>query len=416
MSKRPGRWQRALSAFRAEAATASEPITMTQLIDLLGLSGVDRDHLSEATYYACIRILAESVGKLPLKLQKTAPEGGVQEYSEGPRYNVLRLRPNPYQTASVFWSSMEAAKHHDGNALAIIRGAGARTTLWQVPWSQVKVYRDDAALWGEPGKVWYVCSDIKTGKDYRFESSEVLHLTTSISVDGVTGVPVRDRLGKVIKGANTAQAMTSKLYENGFVAKAVLQYTGDLDSDKEKRLVEKIAQFAEGKVDASRSVIPLPFGMTLQPLNIKLTDAQFVEVRKMSALQIAAAFGIKPQQINDFEKASYASAEAQQLSFYVDTLLYHLKNNEEEIAYKLVGAKDLANGVRPKFNVNMILRADIKTQMESLTTAVQHGIYTPNEARAMLDFGNLPGGNELYMNGATIRMTDVGKQYERDTT
>ena len=37
-------------------------------------------------------------------------------------------------------------------------------------------------------------------------------------------------------------------------------------------------------------------------------DAQFDEVRKHTALQIAAAFGIKPHQINDMEKSSYASA------------------------------------------------------------------------------------------------------------
>lgn len=54
-------------------------------------------------------------------------------------------------------------------------------------------------------------------------------------------------------------------------------------------------------------------------------------MKKYSALQIASAFGIKPNQIGDYEKSSYASSEAQQLSFYVDTMLYILKQYEEGI-------------------------------------------------------------------------------------
>ena len=37
-----------------------------------------------------------------------------------------------------------------------------------------------------------------------------------------------------------------------------------------------------------------------QPLDIKLSDSQFFELKKYTALQIAAAFGVKPNQINDY--------------------------------------------------------------------------------------------------------------------
>ena len=44
------------------------------------------------------------------------------------------------------------------------------------------------------------------------------------------------------------------------------------------------------------------------------------------------------------KKSSYASAEAQQLSFYVDTLLYILKQYEEELNYKLLSREEIDNG------------------------------------------------------------------------
>ena len=56
-------------------------------------------------------------------------------------------------------------------------------------------------------------------------------------------------------------------------------------------------------------------------------------------MQIASAFGIKPVQINDYSKSSYASSENQNLAFLVDTLLFILKQYEEELN---VIAEDIA--------------------------------------------------------------------------
>jgi HK97 family phage portal protein len=153
--------------------------------------------------------------------------------------------------------------------------------------------------------------------------------------------------------------------------------------------------------------------MKLVPLDIKLTDSQFFELKKYTALQIAAAFGIKPNQINDYEKSSYASAEAQNLAFYVDTLLYILKQYEEEITYKILSNELIQQGYFFKFNVNVILRADIKTQMEALSKGVNNGIYTANEARSYLDLPAEEGGDVLMVNGNYIPITMIGQQYQK---
>ena len=81
-------------------------------------------------------------------------------------------------------------------------------------------------------------------------------------------------------------------------------------------------------------------------------------MKKFNALQIAGAFGIKPNQINDYEKSSYANSEMQQLSFYVDTVLFILKQYEEEINYKLLNKEEIEEGIFFKFNEKVILRTD----------------------------------------------------------
>ena len=400
-----------LRHWKSGEPTAGKNVTLDQLIDLLNLGGVEEGLLSEATYFACLKVLSESIGKLPLKLLETTANNSVRPAYEHPLYNVLRYRPNPYMTGTAFWSTVEFNRNHYGNAYCLITEFGAGTKLWILPSDHVQIWYDDAKLLSDVTDIWYIYTC--AAGIFKFSSEEVLHFRTSSTLDGIKGLSVREILRTTLVGNQKAQKMLNRLYENGFTAKAVVQYTGNLNDENEKIFTKKIQDFATGRDMDIKSIIPLPAGATIQPLNIKLTDAEFLEIKKYSALQIAAAFGVKPNQINDYEKASYASAEAQQLAFYVDTLLYPLKQYEEEIGYKLLTADEMKRGLRPKFNVSVILRADIKTQIDTLSAAVGNFIYTPNEARAMLDMESKPGGNQLIGNGSTIPIQQVGNQYAK---
>ena len=388
--------------------------TFQQIVDFLGLGDVPADRLSEATYFACLKILSESMGKLPLKLLRKTEQGGVEKAYKHPLYRILAYRPNPYMTATHFWSTVEYNRNHYGNGYVWITGAGSKTNLWILPSQDVQVYIDDRGIFGTKNAVWYVYTSSKNGKLYKIPYDSMLHFKTSSSFDGITGRPVRDMLSETLVGNLKAQKMLNKLYDNGFTAKAVVQYTGSLNDELVKKYVKGIEDYATGKVDDVKSIIPIPIGSTLTPLNVNLTDNQFLELKKYSALQIAAAFGIKPNQINDYEKSSYASSEAQQLAFYVDTLLYIIKQYEEEICNKLLSDEEIANGYYAKFNISVILRADSEKQTQSLKEAVQGSLRTPNEARAMLDLPARPGGDVLLCNGSMMPVQMAGQQYSRE--
>ena len=141
-----------------------------------------------------------------------------------------------------------------------------------------------------------------------------------------------------------------------------------------------------------------------------------MELKKYSAQQIAAAFGIKPTQLNDFEKSSYSNMEMQQLSFLIDTMLYRLRMYEDEINYICLTERQAAEGYTFKFNEKALLRTDSKSQMELMAQAVNNGIYTPNEARGFLNLPPKEGGEQLIVNGNYIPITQVGKQYDRGST
>jgi len=368
------------------------------------------DVTGDATYFTCLRILSESVGKLPIHSYRATDKGSFRD-NNIEAIKVLRTRPNPHMTPSLFWSTVEANRLHNGNAYVYIRRNGAEVKdLWIMQTDDVDVLMDDAGIFGGKGDIWYRYSDPKTGEQYMFFYEQVLHLKTSFTFDGIVGVSIRDKLMPILEAGLSSQEFLTELYKGGLAAKAVLQYTSDLDKAARKRLVAGIKDFASGTKNAG-GIIPIPLGMQLTPLHLKLTDAQFVELRKLNALQVAAAFGVKPNQLNDYERASYNNSEMQNLAFYTDTLLFIVKQYEEELQYKLLTPGQLENGYYFKFNVAAILRADQETQAKTLNSYVNNGVLRPNEARELLDYESDEYGNDLITNGNYIKLKDLGANY-----
>lgn len=413
------RTKAAVAAFRAKsAANNSEQITLNQLLNFLGVEkSADTAAMSEAVYFACCKVLSESVGKLPLKIQQFTQDKGIRVAREHPYYRMLNERPNRYMTASTFWSTMELCRNHYGNAYAWIDTRNPdRPQLWPIDPTAVEVWYDDAQkLLKDVTDIYY---RVNTARGVIvLGSEEVLHFKSHNTVDGLVGISIREQLASTIQGNAKAQEYINKLYDSGMTAKAVLQYTGNLSDANVEALTRGIEAYAKGKLKESgiENIIPMPVGMTLTPINMKLADSQFLEVKQYTALQIASAFGVKPYQVGDYTKSSYASAEAQQLSFLVDTLLYIVKQYEEEIGYKLLTDTEEAGGYHVKFNTAVILRADQQTQINTLSQAVSSFLMTPNEARERLDLPSKPGGDELLGNGASIPVQLAGTQYTPNT-
>ncbi len=391
-----------------------------ELLEWLGISSTPKNLVSEVTYFTCLKMLSETLGKMPLKFRQDTDKG-VQRVKSNKVHRLLRTRPNALMTPSIFWATIEQNRNHYGNAYVWIRrkfkkqrygGIDEIQDLWIMPSNDVQVLIDDQGYFGAKGRMWYLYTDKYSTEQYLFNSDDVMHFKTSYSFDGILGVPVREILKSTLEGGLESQNFMNNLYKSGLTAKAVLEYTGDLNEEAKTRLVKGFEDFANGSKNSGK-IIPVPLGMKLVPLDIKLTDSQFFELKKFNALQIAGAFGIKPNQLNDYEKSSYSNSEMQQLSFYVDTVLFILKQYEEELNYKLLTNEDLEEGYHFKFNEKVLLRTDSKTQMEILAKGVNNGLIMPNEGRDELGYPSEEGGDVLVMNGNYIPITDVGKPYRK---
>lgn len=386
-----------------------------RLLEWLGIKGTPQKMLSEVTYFTCLKMLSETLGKMPLKFYQQT-ERGIEEAAANEVCRLLKNRPNPQMTPTTFWSTVENNRNHYGNAYVWVQKEFTRKKyggdvvikgLWIMPSNDVSLVFDNEGVFGSKGDICYWYSDKYSGESYMFPSYDVMHFKTSMSFDGLTGAPVKDMLKETVHGGLESQKFLNNLYKEGLTARAALYYSGDLNPKLKKELVKQFEEYTSGANNAGKFV-PVPIGFKLEPLNIKLTDSQFFELKKYSALQIAGAFGIKPNQINNYEKSSYANSEMQNISFYIDTELYILKQYEEEINYKLLTPGETKEGKYFKFNENVILRTDAKSQADILTSYVQNGIYTPNEARAYTNKPGMEGGDSLVCNGSYIKVSEIG--------
>ncbi|MFR3662331.1 MAG: phage portal protein [Blautia hansenii] len=390
-----------------------------EVMEWLGITPSSRKAVAEVTYYTCLKMLSETIGKMTLKYYRQTERGRIRaEPTEAAI--LMTVRPNPFMTPTTMWTTVEQNCQHYGNGYIWVRtqftpssygGEYHFLDMWPMQSNCVTPMMDDIGIFGGVGKLYYQYNDPRTGKQYIFRNSEVLHFKTWYSFDGFMGEPVRTILKATVDGSNESQDYMNRLYKQGLTASMAMQYTGDLEDDKVRKLKRKFADMLSGPKNAGK-VVPVPMGLTLTPLNMSLTDAQFFELRKYSALQIAGAFGIKPNQINNYEKSSYANSETQQLAFLVDTMSYRLKNYEEEINGKILLPQEIENQNFYKFNEKAILRTDSKTQMENLAKAVNNGIYTANEAREYMDMPAEKGGDQLMVNGNYIPITQIGQQYK----
>lgn len=393
-----------------------------KLLEWLGINTRDKKLTGEVTYYTCLKMLSETMGKLPLKYYQQTENGRIRADPDDAT-RLLTIRPNDIMTPTTLWTAVEMNCQHYGNGYIWMRGSFARDgtyggtytidDVWLMQSCYVTVLMDDVGVFGGKGKIYYQYSDPISGEQYFFKSEEVMHFKTWYSLDGIMGQPVRKILKDTVGGALESQRYMNNLYENGLSASMAMQYIGDLDEKRRKALEKKFANALTGPENAGK-VIPVPVGLQLTPLNMSMADAQFFELKKYSALQIAGAFGIKPNQINNYEKSSYANSETQQLAFLVDTMAYRLKMYEEEINAKVLTPKKQKEGYFYKFNEKAILRTDSKTQMQVLKDAVGSGLYMVNEAREYLDKPAVKGGDVPMVNGTFIPLTMVGQQYIKE--
>lgn len=370
--------------------------------------GIQGSKLYSATYFACMQIRCNAIAKLPIKVMKrNEKDFGTRVYSEHPLYELLKLRPNKFMTAHDFKWATEFMKLEYGNAFWLpIYERGKIKALYLLDSSKMTIFVDDTGIINNYLAVYYAYSDPKKG-ELLYTSDDILHFK-NFSKDGIVGNSVKKYIYQTIENEMYASSVTHNRYKDGLQDPIIVEYIGDLNEAKQAKIKKKFANLGGAK--NAGKVVPIPSEYRVQQLETKLVNSQFFEMQGLTARHIANAFGVKGFQLNDMEKNSYNNIETQNRAFYSDTLQNVLTEQEEEMEYKLLTTEERKDGVGILYNIDSILRSDLKTRYESYKIGISSSFLTPAEAREKENLPYKEGTDKLIVgNGASVFLDDLAK-------
>lgn len=352
-----------------------------------GITVTPETSLGLPAMWSAVSLWSQTIGMLPLQIF-TEIDGNKQIDKTHPTYRLLHNKPNKDMTSYIWRMTSMIHAILWGNAYSLIEfdNMVRPTSITPFHPRNVDVRVDDN------GKIWYVFT-LPSGETLTKDSSNVLHIM-GFSTDGITGKSLITALRENIGLGLAAQEFGADFYGRGAKLDAVIEMDKPL-SKEGRELLRSSWVSKHGGLDGERLGI-LDVGMKYNEIGIPPDDSQFIETRKFSVTDIARITRIPPPLLYDLEKSNLANITNLLASFVKFSLNPWLANWEQELNDKLFWDKE-KNNTFVEFNVEALLRGDIKTRSEAYQKLIQIGVMNPNEARQLENWNKYEGGDTFFM-------------------
>lgn len=374
--------------------------------DFLRVFGLDSEpsvSMDEAlgvpAVWAAVNFIAGTVAGLPLHVYDKRPSGKerVRATAANPVVEMLHDNANDAMSSFEWRYSMMVAVLTEGRSVTYIERneRGQPINLFPMPEASVRRLPN--------GRKEYHGTD--GARKWTYDQSDVIDITFMLKSNLLQHrSPLRQCSVAIGKAAN-ANSFGSKLFKNGGLPAFALE--GPFGSEKSAiRASDNVAEATKEAARKGANVLALPLGHTLKPLGSDPDKMQLVEAQRFAVEEIARIYSLPPTFLQDLSRATFSNSEQQDLHLVKHTMKRWLEQIEAELNLKLFG-----RGSRriAEFNLDGLLRGDYKTRMEGNATAIQTGQITPNEARLQDNRAPLPGGDNLFMQGATVPIGALGQ-------
>lgn len=346
-----------------------------------------------AAVFTCVRILAESVGQLPLHLFRQ--EGRSKEKAlDHPLYGLLHDAPNEYQTAQEWLEWTIACLALYGNAYSHInRGRGRVLELMPFTPGSITPKRDP-----ETGELVYRFTDAG-GAVEELPPSEVLHIKLFPTTDTLCGASPIRAAREAAGMAIAAEQHGANLFGNGAQPGGILETDKTLNKEARDNLRTTWDERHRGSENAYRTAV-LEDGLKWKTMAMPSVDAQWLESRKFSRSELFGIFRVPPHLGADLERATFSNIEHSSLDFVVHSLMPYLTRIEQRIKLQLLTPAE-RKMYFAKFNAAALLRGDMAAKAEFYSRQIQNGAISPNEIREHEDQNPREGG-DIYLTPANM--------------
>jgi len=367
-----------------------------------------------AVVWACVRILSEDTASLPLHLYRRLPGGGKERATEHPMYKLLHDQPNPEMTAFSFRESYAAHLVSWGNAYAekeLGTGRVGRDTvlaLWPITPNRVTPRRN------EKKQIEYRIT-LGAGKAVTLPKRNILH-TPGLGFDGILGYSPITMLREAIGLGMSLEEYGELYFGQGVNPGVIVSHPGQLNSQTKKNLEESL-QTAHAGLGKAHRLLLLEDAMKIEKVKIENKDAQFLESKKYSNIEIGTRiYRLPPQMYGEYDKAStYASAEQFSLDYVVKTLRPWLVRIEQSYNANLLTEEERKEYFFEHL-IDGLMRGDSAARADFYTKLFQVGGITPNQICEIENWNPIgPDGDKRFVPLNMIPLEDAGKTQTEPT-
>ena len=366
-------------------------------------------YLKNAIVYRCVNEIAKGASSVPFILKN-----GDQILDVHPLIDLLN-RPNPLQSYSEFFSSLYGYVLLSGNAYVLKVGSelGSPRELHQLRPDRINIKGGGNPI---PEKYEYIING-KIQNTYLVDQengwSELKHVKLWNPLDDYYGCSPLSAAALEVDQHNMSAKHNVNLLNNGarpsgavtFKPKDDQGFAVNLSESQRQQLLTDLNNRFSGVGNAGRPMLlEGDFGWIEMGLSPK--DMDFLNLKHLSATDIAMCFGVPSQLVGVPDAQTYANVAEARLALYEETIIPYLKKI----------ASDLNEWLIPMFDDRLTLEFDIdsipalserrKKIYENVTSAVREGIMTRNEARERIGLEPLEGGDGLYISANLFPLGD----------
>lgn len=224
------------------------------------------------------------------------------------------------------------------------------------------------------------------GREKPYTPSEIQHLKFLRVPGSPTGMGPIQAAQKELRGAVDLRDYSANWFRDSGVPSGVLTTEQHINADQAKEARD------QWSADPAGGVRVLGQGLGYKAIYLSPRDAQFLENRAFTTLEVARLFGIPASMMLanvDGSSMTYSNVSQQWLEFSKWTVSRYTK--EIESAFTQL----LPRGSKALFNFEAFLRPDVVTRYTMHSTAIASGFMTVNEVRKIENMPPIKGGDEL---------------------
>jgi HK97 family phage portal protein len=372
-----------VSSYGALTAIASP----TQALSTVGVSGQFYDgyrrtygeiYRRQPAVRTVVDFFSRNIAQLGLQVFERRDQNDRVQLFDHPLARLIR-RPNPSTSRYRFIENtvQDIGIYANGYWLKV-RSAGG-FGLVRMPSAQMRV----AGGLLPTAYVWQP----HTAAPQTFAPSEIVHFRLFDPENALVGFPPLETLRGILAEEAAAADYRKYFWKNAartenVITRPPVPTAPKWTPEQRESFRAEWQQFAGQK--AGMTPI-LEDGMTLTPVGFNARDSQYIESRKLSREEVAAAYHVPLPMVGILDHATFSNIREQHKQLYQDCLGPWLTMLQEDIELQLLPEFDDPDRVYVEFNINAKMSGSFEEQADSLNKAVGRPWMTVNEARGRLN-------------------------------